>query len=50
MYVRQFEDETDTRHMFDIQGRAWSEAYSELLPEDIIERMTAEPDDEAVTA
>lgn len=50
MHVRQFEDETDTRRMFDIQGSAWYHAYADLLPTEVLERMAAEPEDEAVAA
>ncbi|MFC3960301.1 GNAT family N-acetyltransferase [Halovivax cerinus] len=50
MHVRQFEDRTDTRRLFEIQARAWREAYAGLLPEEVLDRMTADPDDEAVAA
>ena len=50
MHVRQFEDETDARVMFGLQGRAWGEAYADLLPDHVLDRMAADPGEEAVAA
>lgn len=48
MQVRHIQDEVDVRGAVRAHGLAWREAYEGLLPEEFLERMPVDPDDEVI--
>lgn len=46
MNIRSLESETDLRGAIRTNGRAWKAAYSDIVPESVIEQISSSPTDE----